>query len=102
LDDYPTLPTHKPLFDRVIVDREGHTWLRDSPLASFGQFDARLQQITHPPEVWQVFDEGAVWLGAVTLPGSFELRAVEGRKIFGVLRDAFGIETIGVYGLLNR
>jgi hypothetical protein len=102
LDEYPTLPTFKPLFDRLIVDNEEHVWLRELPPESFGQFDARLEQMTHAAEVWHVFDGRAAWLGPVALPESFELKAVNGNKIFGVMRDALGVESIRVFRLFNR
>ena len=42
LDEYPEVPTHKPFFDRLLLDDRGGTWARVFPEGSLGLFDTRL------------------------------------------------------------
>ena len=96
LDEYPEIPTHKPLFDRLLLDDRGGIWARVFPEESFGLFDSRLRDAPVFTETWTVFDSAGVWLGDLTLPERFELQAVGRDRLLGVSRDSFDTETVQV------
>ena len=96
LDEYPEVPTHKPLFDRLLLDDPGGIWARVFPEESFGLFDSRLRDAPVFTETWTVFDSAGVWLGDLTLPERFELQAVGRDRLLGVSRDSFDTETVQV------
>lgn len=94
LDEYPEIPTHKPLYDRVLLDDRGRIWARVFPEESFGLFDSRLPGPIVFTETWTVFDSAGVWLGDLTLPERFELHDVDGDRLLGVSRDSLDTETV--------
>ena len=97
LGEYPENPTHKPLFDRLLLDDRGGIWARVFPEESFGLFDSRLPGPIVHTETWTVFDPTGVWLGDLTLPGRFELHDVDGDRLLGVARDALDTETVQLF-----
>lgn len=97
LDEYPEIPTHKPLFDRLLMDDEGAIWARVFPEDSFGLFDSRLPGPLVFTETWTVFDPAGVWLGDLTLPERLELYDIDGDRLLGVSRDALDTETVQVF-----
>ena len=96
LDEYPEDPTHKPLFDRLLLDDRGGIWTRVFPEDSFGLFDSRLPGPIVFTETWTVFDPAGVWLGDLTLPERFELHDIDGDRLLGVARDSLDTETVQV------
>ena len=96
LDDYPEVPTHKPLFDRLLLDDRGGIWARVFPDESFGLFDLRLPGPIIFTETWTVFDSAGVWLGDLALPERFELHSIDGDRLLGVSRDSLDTETVQV------
>ena len=96
LDEYPQVPTHKPLFDRLLLDDGGAIWTRVFPEESFGLFDSRLPGPIVFTETWTVFDSAGVWLGDLTLPERFELHEIDGDRLLGVSRDSLDTETVQV------
>ena len=96
LDEYPEVPTHKPLFDRLLLDDPGGIWARVFPEESFGLFDSRLRDAPVFTETWTVFDSAGVWLGYLTLPERFELQDIARDRLLGVSRDSFDTETVQV------
>lgn len=96
LDDYPEVPTHKPLFDRLLVDDQGGIWVRLHPQDSFGLFDLRLPEPMFFTETWTVFDSAGIWLGDLTLPDRFELHDIGRDQLLGVARDSWDTETVQV------
>ena len=96
LDEYPQVPTHKPLFDRILLDDRGGIWARVFPEESFGLFDSRLQDAPVFTETWTVFDSAGVWLGDLTLPERFELHGMGRDRLLGVSKDSFDTETVQV------
>ena len=97
LDEYPEVPTHKPLFDRILLDDNGTIWARVFPEESFGLFDSRLPGPLVFTETWTVFDPAGVWLGDLTLPERFELYDIDGDRLLGVSRDVLDTETVQVF-----
>ena len=96
LDEHPEVPTHKPLFDRLLLDDRGGIWARVFPEESFGLFDSRLPGPMIFTETWTVFDPVGVWLGDLTLPERFELHTVGRDRLLGVTRDSLDVETVRV------
>ncbi len=96
LDEHPEVPTHKPLFDRLLLDDRGGIWARVFPEESFGLFDSRLPGPIIFTETWTVFDPAGVWLGDLTLPERFELHTVGRDRLLGVARDSLDTETVQV------
>ncbi|HET7275368.1 MAG TPA: hypothetical protein VFI91_09400 [Longimicrobiaceae bacterium] len=99
LDDYPSLPEEKPLFDRVLVDDDRRLWVRRFAPQSLGLFDARLPEPTASEHVWMVFDSTGVWLGEIEVPGRFNLAAAARGRLLGVARDSMDVQTVAVYRL---
>ena len=100
LDEYPEHPTHKPLFDRLLLDDRGGIWARVFPEESFGLFDSRLPGPLVFTETWTVFDSTGVWLGDLTLPDRFELHDIDGDQLLGVARDSLDTETVQVFRIV--
>lgn len=96
LDEYPGLPSEKPLFDSLLVDDGGGVWVRHFPENSFGLFDRRLREQERFRQTWTVFDVTGRWLGDLTLPDRFDLRAVARGRLYGVATDALDVETVQV------
>ncbi|MCY4398878.1 MAG: hypothetical protein OXE96_05955 [Gemmatimonadetes bacterium] len=96
LDEYPEVPAHKPLFDRILLDDRGGIWARVFSGESFGLFDSRLRDAPVFTEAWTVFDSAGVWLGDLTLPERFVLHAVGRDRLLGVSRDSFDTEAVQV------
>ena len=101
LDEYPEVPTHRPFFDRLLMDDRGGIWARVLPEESFGLFDTRLPGPMVFTETWTVFDPAGVWLGDLTLPDRFELHDVEGDRLLGVARDALDTETVRIFRIVG-
>lgn len=101
LDEYPEVPTHKPLFDRLLLDGRGGIWARVFPEQSFGLFDTRLPGPMVFTETWTVFDSAGIWLGDLTLPDRFELHDVDGDRLLGVARDALDTETVQIFRIVG-
>ena len=100
LDEYPEDPTHKPLFDRLLLDDRGGIWARVFPEESFGLFDSRLPGPIVFTETWTLFDPTGVWLGDLTLPDRFELHDIDGDRLLGVARDSLDTETVQVFRIV--
>lgn len=100
LDEYPEDPTHKPLFDRLLLDNRGGIWARVFPGESFGLFDSRLPDPIVFTETWTVFDPTGAWLGDLTLPDRFELHDIGGDRLLGVARDSLDTETVQVFRIV--
>ena len=100
LDEYPELPSHKPLFDRLLADDRGRVWARVFPARSIGFLDSRLPDEPWPNQVWRVFDPAGVWLGELTLPERFDLQAVVRDRLYGILKDSLGVETVHVFAII--
>lgn len=101
LDEHPEVPTHKPFFDRLMLDDRGGIWARVFPEESFGLFDSRLPGPIVFTETWTVFDPAGVWLGDLTLPDRFELHDLEGDRLLGVARDALDTETVRIFRIVG-
>ena len=97
LDEFPELPTHKPIFDRIVLDDEGGIWLRAFPPESFGDIDGRFRVPAPTNRRWTVIAADGTWLGEVTLPDRFDLYTVARGRIYGVVKDSLDVQTVQVF-----
>ncbi len=101
LREFPRVPTHKPFFDRFLVDDAGNIWARHFPSTGLGIQDLRPPRDPAPPETWTVLDSAGVWLGPVHLPDGFAAHEVANGRVYGVHTSALGAHTVRVYRLVR-
>ena len=75
-----------PFFDRILVDRTGHLWVKE-----FG-FESE-------PGRWQVFGPDGGWLGALSTPAGFRVTDIGHDHVLGVDVDSLGVERVRLYAL---
>ena len=91
LADFPWLPEHKPLFDRMLADDAGNIWVRTPPPSD------------PAPERWTVLGSEGRWLGEVRMPDGFRLGQVARGRVYGIHRDEqLGIPTVRVHRLTSN
>lgn len=79
------VPTHRPAYANILVDPHGYVWTAEHK----GRFRNMLDEEAFE---WQVFDPEGVWLGAVHLPGRFQVFEIGEDYVFGLRRDDIDIE----------
>jgi hypothetical protein len=95
-------PEHLPVHTDLLIDDGDHLWVRvyRSHLAAEGPVswqgkrigpDAPPEQV---PDLWWIFDGEGRWLGTVTTPPALRVERVTGDAVWGVHRDALGVETV--------
>jgi len=99
LREFPRVPTHKPFFDRFLIDDAGNIWARHFPSTGLGIQDLRPPRDPAPPETWTALDSAGVWLGPVHLPDGFAAHEVANGRVYGVHTSALGTQTVRVYRL---
>lgn len=99
LREFPRVPTHKPFFDRFLVDEHGNIWARHFPSTGLGIQDLRPPRDPTPPETWTVLDSAGVWLGPVHLPDGVAAHEVANGRVYGVHTAPMGAQTVRVYRL---
>lgn len=77
------LPEHYPAFDRGLVDRVGHLWVRRG----------------EPPHTWDVFDLAGGWVASVALPAGVEIHDIGEDYVLGVWKDELDVEYVRMYSL---
>ena len=102
LRDFPRVPTHKPFFDRFLVDDAGNIWARHFPSTGLGIQDLRPPRDPAPPETWTVLDSAGVWLGPVHLPDGLAAHEVANDRVYGVHTSPLGAQTVKVYRLVRE
>lgn len=90
-------PDAKPLFSELRSDDEGNLWVRPFPPSPSGRLSSYRPGPESPAEEWTVIDSAGRWLGAVQIPGGVEVKAIQARRILGVVRDADDVEEVHVY-----
>jgi len=88
----PTGYVHRetyPAFNRLLVDAEGHLWVRAYPAPGA---EAR---------TWSVFDPAGRWLGDVEMPERFEVFEIGGDYVLGRWQDEDDVHYIRVYPLVK-
>lgn len=77
-------PTHRPGYDRLVVDAMGAVWLR--PHRGLSERGS--------PYDWQVFSAEGEWLGTMVLPERFRVYDIGADYILGVGRGEFDVEEV--------
>jgi len=75
-----------PFFDRMIVDRVQHLWVREFA------FQNETQR-------WQVFDPEGAWLGTVTTPKGVNITDIGSNYVIGIVKDELGVQRVHVHRL---
>ena len=75
-----------PFFDRILVDRSGHLWVKE-----FG-FDSE-------PGRWQVFGPDGAWLGALSTPAGLRVTDIGDDYVLGIVTDSLGVERVRLHAL---
>lgn len=83
--EHPDRPSRLPAYSRIVVSSGGGSWAQ---VYSANPLDAA---------VWDVFNEDRVWLGEAETPAGFMIEVIADEKIYGVWRDALGVEHVRVY-----
>jgi hypothetical protein len=85
-----------PAFQTVAVGPRGTTWVKHLKPAS--ELSAKELEHYHewPGQEWDVFDSRGRFLGAVTMPESFNPMVFRGDKIYGAWRDELDVEYVVV------
>ncbi len=102
LREFPRVPTHKPFFDRFLIDDAGNIWARHFPSTGLGIQDLRPPRDPAPPEIWTVLDSAGVWLGPVRLPDGFAAHEVANDRVYGVHTAPLGAQMVRVYRLVRE
>lgn len=105
--DGSRIPDHKPVFQDLLVGRDGRIWVR---LSTEGQ---RVENEDHDPEnpfsypvIWttsiryDVFESDGTYLGVVVPPDGFSASpdpVVDGDHVWAVTRDELGVERVVRY-----
>lgn len=84
----------------LLADPTGYVWVREAE-ALADPVDTEKWLVAAPigTNRWTVLSSEGAWIGTLELPHQFDLRAVDGEFLVGVLRDDLGIELPALYGL---
>lgn len=86
LDRLP-VPSRRPAYADLIVDREGYVWAGEHN----GDF---VNFIGWEPRDWEVFDPEGEWLGTVRFPPRFVPFEIGPDYVLGLLRDELDVEHV--------
>lgn len=102
LREFPRVPTHKPFFDRFLLDDQSNIWARHFPPNGLGIQDLRPPHDPPAPETWTVLNSAGAWLGPVHLPSGFAAHEVANDRVYGVYTAPHGAQTVRVYRLVRE
>lgn len=94
LDDFPSLPTERPYYSALLVDDDGHLWVRDRPWSVTVGHLLDILGSADGPIIWWVFDSEGRWLGGLAIPAGVDPHVVADGRLIAVETDAFGVETV--------
>ena len=86
LRDVP-FPEVMPTFDKLIVDRTGHLWVR------------KYQPSWEDSQTWFTFNSDGRWLGEVGVPTTLAITDIGADYILGIWRDEMDVEYVRMYSL---
>lgn len=84
-------PDVMPPYDRALVDEEGNLWLADYRPPGSDEDSS-----------WKVFTPAGQFLGAVTVPGQFDVLQVGADFVLGYWLDELDVEHIRMYALSRQ
>jgi hypothetical protein len=95
------VPRHLPHFDRLLIDEEGHLWVRTIG-PEFSDLHPYLLEsvpdIRPPFRTWDVFDEAGRLLSTIEIPSNFEPQVIQQRSVYGFVELQSGEVAVGVMG----
>ena len=105
LDQFPSVPSRLPEFRSMLVDDEGHVWLRSYPAFIAGRpdlYDLDVPMRHNPPpgdepELWHVLDRSGRWLGSIEVPADLAVRTVYRSRVIGVWKSSLDVEHVQAY-----
>ncbi len=86
LRDVP-FPDFMPTFDKLLVDRTGHLWVRE------------YQPSWEDSQIWSTFTPEGRWLGEVGVPSALAITDIGADYILGIWRDEMDVEYVRMYSL---
>lgn len=86
LRDVP-FPEVMPTFDKLIVDRTGHLWVR------------KYQPSREDSQIWFTFTHDGRWLGEVAVPRALVVTDIGEDHVIGIWRDEMDVEYVRMYSL---
>ncbi|MBT8405716.1 MAG: hypothetical protein KJP18_17800 [Gemmatimonadetes bacterium] len=102
-------PSSLPAHGRLLADPGGNLWVQryrtglsdDTPTSWQGKRVGPEAPPDATPDRWWVFDPDGRWLGEVVTPPGLRLEVIVDDALWGVHRDAFGVETIRRHRLVR-
>jgi len=88
------------VFWDLMVDGDDFLWIREyDPSLDAVPFESLVS--THGGGSWIVLDGQGARVSALAIPEDFEPKAIEADRVVGIRRDAFGVESVRVYGIVR-
>lgn len=94
-------PDHRPAYASLLVDGDGHLWARAFPANAPGYANQAPPSPSNPPDLWSVFDPEGRWLGQVSTPAGFVVKAIDSDRVVGIYNDSLDVEHVRVYELVK-
>jgi hypothetical protein len=91
-------PEHRAPFDRLLVDRTEHLWVRNAHSRYDRAFASFRVRFPHG-HTWDVFDPEGRWVTTLILPDSFRVHDIGEDYILGVWQDDLDVEYVRMYSL---
>ncbi|MGD2123091.1 MAG: 6-bladed beta-propeller [Gemmatimonadota bacterium] len=82
------VPDQMPAFSWLLSDPQGRLWVRE--------YQAPYEDVA---QKWILFDREGAWVGSVSMPDRFDVRAFGETEVLGVWRDELNVQHFQVYGM---
>lgn len=82
------IPDQMPAFSWLLSDPQGRLWVRE--------YQAPYEDVA---QEWSLFDREGAWIGSVSMPNRFDVRAFGETEVLGVWRDELNVQHFQVYGM---
>lgn len=92
------LPTHKPVYTRLLVDDAGYLWVRKYP-RNWEDFERISPALSEAESTWWIFAPSGRLLGTATTPRNFQIMDVRNGSVLGIRADSFNVPRPHVYPL---
>ena len=84
-------PTHFPAYAGIVVDDQGHVWIREYVWP----------EDSAAPQQWQIFDPEGRWLGGMSMPAGFTALHIGADEVLGIQLDDMDVEHLHAYRLMR-